>query len=400
VLRATAALTVTAALLTACGSGEPATSPQPPATAPTTSQNNGESAPETTASTPSPSGTGTSTGSTPAENEDEVLEPTLEGTVVEGLEAPWGLAFLPDGGALVSERDNARIVRMGTDGSVMPVGEVPRVAPRGEGGLLGIALSPDFERDRLVYAYLTSERDNRVVRMTYDSQGALGAPEVVIEGIPAASVHNGGRIVFGPDDLLYVATGDSSESGLSQDVGSLAGKILRLTPDGEPAPGNPFDGSPVYSLGHRNVQGLAFDSTGQLWASEFGQNTFDELNRIEAGSNYGWPVVEGTGEGEEFIDPVVVWTTDEASPSGIAIAGSAVWLAALQGERLWQVPLLGGADREVGEPVDYLTDELGRLRHVAQAPDGSLWVLTNNTDGRGDPRPGDDRIVRITLFEA
>lgn len=223
VLRAAATLIVTAALLTACGAGEPATSPQPPAVAPPTSPDTAESAPETGASTPSPSATGSATGSTPAENEDEVLEPTLDGTVVEGLEAPWGLAFLPDGGALVSERDNARIVLVSTDGSVTPVGDVPGAAPRGEGGLLGIALSPGFERDRLVYAYLTGERDNRVVRMTYDSQGALGAPEPVIEGIPAASVHNGGRIVFGPDDLLYVATGDSSEGGLSQDVGSLAG---------------------------------------------------------------------------------------------------------------------------------------------------------------------------------
>jgi glucose/arabinose dehydrogenase len=324
----------------------------------------------------------------------QVLEPTLEGTLVEGLDAPWGLAFLPKGGALVTERDNARIVRVDTEGSVTAVGDVPGAAPGGEGGLLGITLSPGFAEDRLVYVYFTGEQDNRVVRMSYDESGGLGEPEVVIDGIPKATVHNGGRLLFGPDDLLYVATGDSSDEGLSQDLDSLAGKILRLTSEGAPAPDNPFGNSPVYTLGHRNVQGLAFDSRGQLWASEFGQNTFDELNRIEAGGNYGWPAVEGTGGGEEFIDPVVVWEPAEASPSGIAVAGSSVWLAALRGARLWQVPI---PDGEVADPVEHFTGDLGRLRHVAEAPDGSLWVMTNNTDGRGEPRPGDDRIVRVTL---
>ena len=177
--------------------------------------------------------------------------------------------------------------------------------------------------------------------------------------------------------------------------GSLNGKILRVTPDGQPAPGNPTPGSPVWSLGHRNVQGLAFDSRGQLWASEFGQNRLDELNRIEAGGNYGWPAGGGSRSARAgFIDPVAWWPTGEASPSGIAVAGNAVWMAALRGQRLWQIPIPDGA---VGQPVAHFTREYGRLRHVELSPDGSLWMLTNNTDGRGQARAGDDRVLGIRL---
>ena len=276
---------------------------------------------------------------------------------------------------------------------------MPGVDAGGEGGLLGIALRPRAEGSTgplELYAYLTAAQDNRVVRMTLNLEGgaALGEPAAILTGIPKANIHNGGRITFGPDGMLYVATGDASVNGRSQDPQSLSGKILRLTPDGQPAEGNPTAGSPVWSLGHRNVQGLAFDASGQLWASEFGQNRLDELNRIEAGGNYGWPQVEGPGGGAGFIDPVASWATSDASPSGIAVAGNAVWMAALRGQRLWQIPIPGGA---VGEPVAHFTGEHGRLRHVELAPDGSLWVLTNNTDGRGAARPGDDRVLGIRL---
>lgn len=321
-----------------------------------------------------------------------VLTPTVGGTVAEGLQAPWGIAFLPDGSALVSERDTARVQRVSPDGVVEPVGAVPGVDPGGEGGLLGIALRLEGTQPQL-YAYLTAAQDNRVVRMDYTGTG-LGAPEVVLEGIPKGRVHNGGRIAFGPDDMLYVATGDSSDTGLAQDPGSLGGKILRVAPDGEPAPGNPSEGSPVWTLGHRNVQGLAFDTSGRLWASEFGQDTYDELNLIQPGGNYGWPDVEGAAGQPGFVEPVATWSTDEASPSGLAVAGGSVWMAGLRGQRLWQVPLPDGV---AGAPQSLLDGELGRLRDVAEAPDGSLWVLTNNTDGRGEPRPGDDRIVRVAL---
>ncbi|HEX8767506.1 MAG TPA: PQQ-dependent sugar dehydrogenase [Jatrophihabitans sp.] len=311
--------------------------------------------------------------------------------MARNLDVPWGLAFLPGGDALIAERDTGRILRL-TPGGGAPrqVDEVPGVAASGEGGLLGIAVSPGFAMDNLVYAYYTGEQDNRIVRF---GLGA-GSPEVIFDGIAKASFHNGGRIAFGPDGMLYVGTGDAGDTQRSQDRSSPNGKILRLTPDGAPAPGNPTAGSPVYSLGHRNVQGLAWDSQGRLFATEFGQNQLDEVNLIQPGRNYGWPLVEGTGDtdGGRFTNPIVTWPTSAASPSGIAIAGNTAYVAALRGERLWTVPLTGSA---AGQPRAELQGRYGRLRTVVIAPDGALWITTSNTDGRGDPRDGDDRILRF-----
>jgi glucose/arabinose dehydrogenase len=321
----------------------------------------------------------------------------VAGVVATGLDAPWGIAFLPDGSALVSERDTARIRRVEPSGRVSTVGKVEGVDGSGEGGLLGIALSPSYATDRTLFAYLTAGDQNVVARMTYDESpapGRISGQRTILDGIPAGPIHNGGRIAFGPDGYLYVGTGESGRRDASQDPRDLGGKILRLTPDGRPAPGNPDPGSPVWTLGHRNVQGLAWDARRRMWASEFGQNTWDELNRIVAGGNYGWPVVEGRAGRARFRDPVRQWHTDKASPSGIAVADGSVFMASLRGERLWQVPLL---PRGTAKPRALLVGRYGRLRAVAVAPDGSLWVLTNNTDGRGSPRPGDDRIVRLTL---
>jgi aldose sugar dehydrogenase len=323
----------------------------------------------------------------------QVREPRFGGTLARNLSVPWGLAFLPDGSALVSERDTHLLKRVTAAGQVSVVGPVDGVDGGGEGGLLGIALSPAYSSDHLLYAYYTHGGSNRVVRMTCDRSG-LGPQQTILDGIPSGPIHNGGRLAFGPDRDLYVSTGEAGRGDPAQDTGDLGGKILRITPDGRPAPGNPFARSPVYSYGHRNVQGLTWDPSGQLWASEFGQNTWDELNRISAGGNYGWPVVEGHSSDARFVDPVRVWHTDVASPSGIAYAGGALYLAALRGARLWQVPIPGG---RVGRPRALLTGELGRLRTVALAPDGSLWVMTSNRDGRGAPHPGDDRIIRLTL---
>jgi glucose/arabinose dehydrogenase len=318
--------------------------------------------------------------------------PQVAATIATNLAAPWGLAFLPDGSALVSERDTARI-KLIANGAVTTVGTVPGVQPGGEGGLLGLAVAPTFATDRLVYAYFTAAGDNRVVRMRFDT--GLGTPEVIISGIAKNTIHNGGRLAFGPDGMLYVSTGDAGNSANSQNPNSLNGKILRVTPTGAAAPGNPTAGSRVYTMGHRNVQGLAWDGAGRLFASEFGQNTWDELNLIQAGRNYGWPTVEGIANNPNFVDPLVQWSTAEASPSGIAFAGDTVWLASLRGQRLWAVPVQGGALD--GNPVAFLNGTLGRLRLVTTAPDGSLWLMTNNTDGRGTPRSGDDRVVRLTL---
>ena len=200
-------------------------------------------------------------------------------------------------------------------------------------------------------------------------------------------------MAFGPDGFLYVSTGETGDPGLAQDRSSLAGKILRITPDGDPAPGNPDEASPIFSFGHRNVQGLAFDETGQLWASEFGDQSFDELNRVTAGENYGWPEVEGRGGAPEYVDPLQTWSTEDASPSGLAFADDSLWMAALRGETLWQIPLDGDS---TGNPVDLFTGDYGRIRTVVTTPDGDLWVATSNRDGRGSPADEDDRILLVT----
>ena len=309
--------------------------------------------------------------------------------LVSGLEAPWGIDFLPGGDALVTERDSARVLRVTPAGRTTPVTTVEQAAPRGEGGLLGLAVSPTYDRDRLVFLYVTTERDNRIVRLSTDDPSTL---EPVLTGIPKGSIHNGGRLAFGPDGLLYAGTGDTGDTSLSQDPASLGGKVLRLTPDGQPAPGA---SSVVFSRGHRNVQGLAFDDAGRVYAVEFGQNRFDEVNQVVEGSNGGWPDVEGAGDGGgRFLAPIATWETAEASPSGAAVVGDSLYVAALRGQRLWRVPLdgRGGA----GAPVALHEGEFGRLRAAAAAPDGSLWVLTSNRDGRGEPTRADDRVVRLT----
>lgn len=321
-------------------------------------------------------------------------------TVTEGLNTPWGLAPLPGGGLLVASRDKGTITRIDEKtGRKTLLGDVPGVAPAGEGGLLGIALSPDYASDHLVYAYLTTASDNRIVRMLYDerkpSGEQLGAPDTIFRGIPKGVIHNGGRIAFGPDGMLYAGTGETGDRGLAQDTKSFGGKILRMTPEGEPAPGNPFPGSVVYSYGHRNVQGLAWDDRQRLWASEFGQDTWDELNQIKPGDDYGWPVVEGIGHNPKYHDPVVQWHTDEASPSGIAYAQGSIWMAALRGQRLWRVPLDG--TKASAAPEAFLTDRYGRLRTVVSAGGDRLWLTTSNTDGRGSPVKGDDRILELKV---
>ena len=312
-------------------------------------------------------------------------------TVASGLDVPWAIAFLPDGSALVTTRDQAQLLQVREGGATRNLGRVPGVEPGGEGGLLGVAASPDFSTDRSVFLYLTAGNDNRVVRVTF-ANGRASRPEPVLTGIPKAGNHNGGRLAFGPDGFLYVTTGDAGVPDRSQDRSSLGGKILRVTKDGRPAPGNPFDGSPVWSYGHRNVQGIAWDSDGRMFASEFGQNTWDELNLIRPGRNYGWPVVEGRAGQAGFVDPLRQWSTAESSPSGIAVtADGTVYLAALRGQSLWRVPTRDGV---AGEPVRLLQGEFGRLRDVVVGPDGRLWVLTNNTS-RGNPRPDDDRLLVI-----
>ena len=314
--------------------------------------------------------------------------------VSSGLNVPWGLAFLPGGDALVSERATGRIKRIPRGGgTARTVMRIPGVARDfGEGGLLGIAVSPNYSRDRYVYAYYTSSRDNRVVRFRLG-----GRVRTVLTGINRAGNHNGGRIAFGPDRNLYVATGDAGNRPSAQDRGSLNGKILRIRPNGDVPRGNPFSGSPVWSMGHRNVQGLAWDSSRRLWATEFGQDSRDEINLIRKGGNYGWPSVEGSGDsqGGRFRNPLVTWTPAEASPSGAAIVRGTLYVGALRGSRLWQIPLNGSS---TGNPTAAFEGRFGRSRTVVRAPGGrSIWITTSNRDGYGSARGGDDRILSVPI---
>jgi glucose/arabinose dehydrogenase len=310
--------------------------------------------------------------------------------VVTGLEAPWSVVLTgDDGDALVSERDSARVLELRSDGTTRQVGTVEGVSHGGEGGLLGLALHDDD-----LFVYSTADDGNRVQR--YELTGSagswgLGDATTIIDGLPKNTFHDGGRIAFGPDDMLYASVGDAGASTDAQDEESLAGKILRLTPDGDVPVDNPIDGSPVWSLGHRNVQGMGWSSDGTMFASEFGENTHDELNVIEPGSNYGWPEVEGTGgEDRGFVDPVQQWSTDQASPSGLAVVADTVFVANLRGEVLRAVP----AD-DPGTATDYFAGDFGRIRTVLEGPSDTLWFVTNNTDGRGTPSSGDDRIVSV-----
>jgi glucose/arabinose dehydrogenase len=345
--------------------------------------------------TQSESATPTAPASSASPTED-TTPPKVVGTVAQGLAAPWGIGFLPNGDAVVTERDTTKVLLLASPTyAVRTVGTMSEAVglggQGGEAGLLGVAVSPEFATDHLLFFYLSTDSDNRIVKATLTGT-TLGRPQVILKGIPNGFIHDGGRLAFGPDGYLYASTGETGHSELAQDKGTLAGKILRITTDGDPAPGNPFEDSAIWSYGHRNVQGLAFDDRDRLWASEFGQDTHDELNLIEPGNNYGWPIVEGRGGGKGLVDPQVVWDTDEASPSGLAWRDGYLWLASLKGERLWRIDVTGNRAKR---PADFFVGKYGRMRTVVVAPDGRLWVSTSNTDGRGDPAAGDDRILLI-----
>jgi glucose/arabinose dehydrogenase len=352
----------------------------------------GDSAPATTAKA---AGGGAAPGRPPAATTPGSGTAAAQrvSTVASGLDVPWGIAFLPGGDALVSERDTGQILRIARGGgrprTVMRVPGVVQVAG-GEGGLLGLAVSPRYATDKLVYAYYTTSADNRIVRFRLG-----GRVRPIVTGLRNGVIHDGGRIAFGPDGKLYAGVGEAGTAGLAQDLGSRNGKILRMNPDGSAPADNPRRGSLVWSSGHRNVQGLAWDAQGRLWASEFGQDRFDEVNLVHKGDNGGWPAVEGFGptDGGRYTNPKVTWPTSAASPSGAAIIGSTLYLGALRGEAVLRVRLSGTTARKLSP----ILSGHGRIRTVIRAPDGTLWVTTSNRDGRGSPRPGDDRILRVRV---
>lgn len=337
--------------------------------------------------------------------------------LARGLEAPWSLGFLPDGTILVTERPGrVRVVRGGRLRSA-PVARV-RVAAAGEAGLLGLALHPRYPSPPFVYLYSTYRAGGglrtRVSRFRVVRGGSAGVrlteERTVLAGVPGAPIHDGGRIAFGPDGLLYIATGDSGRPALAFARSSLAGKILRLRSDGRLPAGNPFRGSPIWSYGHRNVQGLAWDAAGRLYASEhgpsgdFGQCCHDELNVIRRGRFYGWPFRAGRARaatprelGLEREPPSVPPLAESGrstwAPSGVAFRGRSLFVATLRGAHLRRFDLDVQRGRVIAQGV--ALSRYGRLRDVVRGPDGCLYILASNRDGRGEPHPDDDRLLRL-----
>ncbi|WP_328996422.1 PQQ-dependent sugar dehydrogenase [Kribbella sp. NBC_01245] len=308
--------------------------------------------------------------------------PQTPTNVTTGLTLPWATSFLPDGqSALITERDSFRVSRVTLTGTRTTIGTVPNsITTGGEGGLMGVAVSPTWNgtTNQAVYFFHTSndngQNQNRIVRMNFNGT-SLSGRTVIVSGIASARYHNGGQLKFGPDGYLYATTGDAQNTGTAQNTNSPNGKILRFTTSGQAAPGNPW-GNLVYSRGHRNPQGLAWDSAGRLWSSELGNTSLDELNLIISGHNYGWPQCEGPCNVAGMDNPKRTWTTAEASPSSLAIVDGAAYVAALRGQRLWRVQLNGDS---AGATQAYFQGTYGRLRSVVKVPNqNTIWISTSN----------------------
>jgi glucose/arabinose dehydrogenase len=318
--------------------------------------------------------------------------------ITTDTDVPWGLAFLPDGSALMNERDTHNVVRVSAGGQKTVVATIPDVAGTdGEGGLLGLELSPYFALDHWVYLFHTTATDNRIVRIPYlNGTLDLSHEQVLLSGIARNKFHNGGRLRFGPDGKLYASTGDAQNGANAQNLNSLNGKILRLNPDGTVPADNPFPGKYVWSYGHRNVEGLAFDAQGRLWEAELGNSIMDELNLIRKGGNYGWPACEGTAGScadPTFVAPVQTWPVADASPSGLAVVRGTLYMAALRGTQLWRMRITGTGTTP---PRAYFTGTYGRIRTVEPAPDGGLWLTTSN-GGDKDSIPNNSNNVLLHL---
>jgi len=331
---------------------------------------------------------------------------------VDGLEIPWSLVFISPERALLTERSGK--IRLIENGVLRqePYKEIGAVEHVGEGGLMGLARHPDYPDEPYIYAMYTYRENgslyNGVVRYV-DTGSTLSFERMIVEHIPGHRVHNGGRIAFGPDGMLYITTGDIWQAEIAQDKNNLGGKILRLTPEGDIPGDNPFQGSPVFSLGHRNPQGLAWHpETGSLFSSEhgpsgeFGLRGKDIINVIVKGKNYGWPRVLGAADVEPYIDPIIMWI-DATPPSGMAFWKNRLYVATLRSEALVRIVIEREKDAYLATAIDRLfadsqfSGSLGRLRDVVVGPDEALYVLTSNRDGRGSPMPGDDKIYRLTL---
>jgi glucose/arabinose dehydrogenase len=316
-------------------------------------------------------------------------------TVAENLEVPWALVFLPDRSILITERPG-RVRIIDKDGKLdpNPIAQIEDVKQIGEGGLHGIALHPDFPNNHFVYVYYTYGQNiigtqNRVVRFRYE-KGTFKEKTIIVDSIPGALFHDGGRIKFGPDKMLYITTGDAQNPSLAQDINSMAGKILRVTDSGKPSLGNPFNNF-VYSYGHRNPQGITWSTSGNLYETEHGQSAVDELNLIEIGKNYGWPTIQGDEQKLGLETPQLNSGSDTWAPAGAAFINDSIFFAGLRGQALYQAIIKNGSL----ELKTHFKNELGRIREVIVGPDNMLYITTSNRDGRGNPSPDDDKIIRV-----
>lgn len=343
---------------------------------------------------------GAQLGDADNKNEDQDSGPRVK-IIAEELEVPWDMVFLPSGDLLVTERPG-RLKVIDPDGVIKLSLDLRDVNARGEGGLLGVVLHPNFDENNFLYLYLGTSVNggivNRVDRYVFNGE-ELSQKKLIINNIPGAFYHDGGRMAFGPDGMLYITTGDAGNSDLAQDPSSLAGKILRVKDNGDVPEDNPF-GNEVYSYGHRNSQGITWDDQGRLWSTEHGRSGIetglDELNLIEKGNNYGWPIIEGDEEREGMIGPVAHSGPDETwAPASVAFLDGSIFFAGLRGESLYEAKFSPGGEFE--NIVVHYREDFGRLRTVIVGPDGYLYVSTSNRDGRGGVNEGDDKIIQVRL---
>ncbi|HEY4496747.1 MAG TPA: PQQ-dependent sugar dehydrogenase [Candidatus Paceibacterota bacterium] len=338
-------------------------------------------------------------------SENAIKENAPFNAIIENLTIPWDIAFLPDNEGLIITERGGRILYQNSDKELMEIANI-NIKSGGEGGLLGLTLHPDFSENRFVYLYLTApgnanQTENRVERYRFENNNTLTDKKVVISGIPGAVYHDGGRMEFGPDEKLYITTGDATNANLAQDLNSLAGKILRLNDDGGIPTDNPFK-TAIYSYGHRNPQGLTWDMAGNLWSTEHGPSSpigsdccRDELNLIKPGANYGWPTIKGNEKAGGMESPIIHSgnsTTWAPASAAYVVSRNSIFFGGLRGETLYEAVLDGVKVKELKE---HFKNEFGRIRTVRLGPDGMLHITTSNRDGRGSVHSGDDKIIRI-----